>query len=218
MFERFTRAARQVVVEAQEEARELGHDWIGTEHLLLAAVQHADAPGAATLARAGVTHAACRRAVARTVGDERGALGPEDAEALRAFGIDLGEVRRRTESIFGGGALDGPPPAGAGRARGLLPFIRRRQRGGRGSGDGLGAAAQASAPAGHIRFAARAKKTLELALREAAQRKDRHIGVEHVVLALLRSEDRTSQEVFRQLALTPGEMRGRITAELRRAA
>ena len=108
MFERFTRSARQVVVGAQEEARGLGHDWIGTEHLLLAAVRQSEQPGAATLVRLGVTAENCRAAVASVVSTQGDALGPEDAEALKAFGIDLDEIRRRAEGAFGDGALDPP--------------------------------------------------------------------------------------------------------------
>lgn len=122
MFERFTRPAREVVVRAQEEARGLGHGWIGTEHLLLAALRAPDQPGAATLVRLGVSAESCRAAISGVVGGADGdALGPEDAEALRAFGIDLEEIRRRAESAFGDGALDAPvndpgPPHRAGAA------------------------------------------------------------------------------------------------------
>ncbi|HWM35561.1 MAG TPA: Clp protease N-terminal domain-containing protein, partial [Streptomyces sp.] len=126
MFERFTRPARQVVVGAQEEARSLGHDWIGTEHLLLAAVRLPQEPGAATLVRLGLTAGNCRAAVANVVSGPGDALGPEDAEALKALGIDLDEIRRRAENAFGDGALDAPQPhAGtvAGRRR-RLPFMR----------------------------------------------------------------------------------------------
>jgi ATP-dependent Clp protease ATP-binding subunit ClpA len=122
MFERFTRSARQVVVGAQEEARGLGHDWIGTEHLLLAAVRQSEQPGAATLVRLGVTAENCRAAVAGVVSTQGDALGPEDAEALKALGIDLDEIRRRAEGAFGDGALD-PPVSDPGRkAKRGLPF------------------------------------------------------------------------------------------------
>jgi ATP-dependent Clp protease ATP-binding subunit ClpA len=215
MFERFTRTARQVVVGAQEEARSLGHGWIGTEHLLLAAVRQQEEPGAATLVRAGVTEEHCRAAVTRVVSSENGTLGPEDSEALKAFGIDLDEIRRRTDDAFGDGSLDAPAPRPAGRARGLLPFVRRRFPGSKASGE---PPSQKGAASGHIRFTGRAKKALELSLREAIARRERHIGVEHVVLALLRSDDRISQGVFRQLGVSPGEMRDRVVAELRRAA
>jgi ATP-dependent Clp protease ATP-binding subunit ClpA len=215
MFERFTRSARQVVVGAQEEARGLGHDWIGTEHLLLAAVRQSEQPGAATLVRLGVTAENCRAAVAGVVSTQGDALGPEDAEALKALGIDLDEIRRRAEGAFGEGALDPPVSDPGSKARRGLPF-GRRQRQDR-TGD-LGVPADASSPSGHIRFTGRAKKAIELSLREAIARKERHIGVEHIVLALLRGNDKISQGMFRQLGVTPGEMRDLVLADLRSAA
>jgi ATP-dependent Clp protease ATP-binding subunit ClpA len=84
-----------------------------------------------------------------------------DAVALAAVGIDLEAVRARVEARFGEGALDRP--------RG-----RRCRRG----GDARGA----------VPFSARAKKTLELALREAAALGDRRIGGEHLALALARDD------------------------------
>lgn len=215
MFERFTRPARQVVVGAQEEARSLGHDWIGTEHLLLAAVRLPQEPGAATLVRLGLTAGNCRAAVANVVTGQGDALGPEDAEALKAFGIDLDEIRRRAENAFGDGALDAPATdPGAGRRR-RLPFGRRQHRESKGS---LGVPSEVPGPSGHIRFTGRAKKALELSLREAIARKERHIGVEHIVLALLRGDDKISQGLFQQLGVAPGEMRDLVVADLRSAA
>jgi ATP-dependent Clp protease ATP-binding subunit ClpA len=215
MFERFSRPARQVVVGAQEEARSLGHDWIGTEHLLLAALRHPEQPGAATLVRLGVSAESCRAAVSSVVGAADGdALGPEDAEALKAFGIDLEEIRRRAENAFGDGALDTPvsdPGADAPRRRRFLRRQRRERAGD--SGDPA-----ARGPLGHVPFTGRAKKTLELSLREAIARKDRHIGVEHVVLALLRGDDKISQGMFQRLGVAPKEMRDFVLADLRSAA
>lgn len=215
MFERFTGSARQVVVGAQEEARSLGHDWIGTEHLLLAVVRQSEEPGASTLVRLGVTAGNCRAAVASVVSGRGEALGPEDAEALKAFGIDLDEIRRRTESAFGDGALDTPasdPGAGAPRRR---RFMKRQRRESKGS---LGIPSGTPGPSGHIRFTGRAKKALELSLREAVARKERHIGVEHIVLALLRGDDKISQGMFQQLGVTPGQMRDLVLSDLRSAA
>ncbi|OEU88048.1 hypothetical protein DB35_16515 [Streptomyces abyssalis] len=216
MFERFSRPARQVVVDAQEEARSLGHDWVGTEHLLLAALRRPGQPGTATLVRLGVTAESCRAAVSSVVGGADGdALGPEDAEALRAFGIDLDEIRRRAEGAFGDGALDAPvsePEAGRRRGRRFMKRGRRRNRG------SLGLPDAAPGPSGHIRFTGRAKKALELSLREAIARKDRSIGTEHVVLALLRGDDKISQGMFQQLGVAPGEMRDLVLADLRSAA
>jgi ATP-dependent Clp protease ATP-binding subunit ClpA len=91
------------------------------------------------------------------------ALDEKDAEALRVLGIDLDEVRRRTEEVFGEGALGGAVPA------------RRRRR------------KKACSPsAGHIPFTPRAKKALELALREAKTLRHDYIGTEHILLGLVR--------------------------------
>ncbi|SCK40220.1 Clp protease N-terminal domain-containing protein [Streptomyces sp. WMMB 322] len=216
MFERFSRQARQVVVGAQEEARGLGHDWIGTEHLLLAALRLPEQPGAATLVRLGVSAESCRAAVASVVGGTGDdALGPQDAEALKAFGIDLDEIRRRAENAFGDGALDTPAHDPEARAPRKSRFSRRVRPG---SGGSLGVPASVPGPSGHIRFTGRAKKALELSLREAIARRDRRIGVEHLVLALLRGDDRISQGMFRQLGVAPKEMRDLVLADLRPAA
>lgn len=120
MFERFTAGAREVVVGAQARARELRHQRIGTEHLLLALLDGAgDAAGDAAVARAtadqGLTASAVRERLLRRSGD------PLDPEALSTLGIDLDAVREATERTFGEGALDVP----AGRRRGPkghLPF------------------------------------------------------------------------------------------------
>lgn len=117
MFERFTASARQVVVDAQVQARRLGASEITAEHLLLA-VSAGDDPRGATRAAAalraeGVTHEALEQAF----------RPPDDEAALRSLGIDLEQVRRRAEEAFGPGALD----AGQGGRRG---WLRRRRAGG----------------------------------------------------------------------------------------
>ncbi|MCH6160142.1 Clp protease N-terminal domain-containing protein [Streptomyces marispadix] len=220
MFERFSRSARQVVIGAQEEARSLGHGWVGTEHLLLSALRLPEQPGVSTLVRLGVSAENCRAAVAGVVGGSDGdGLGPEDAEALKAFGIDLDEIRRRAESAFGDGALDTPrtdPGEGAPRRRRLMKLGRRES--GTRAGGGSGAGGPAPGASGHIRFTGRAKKALELSLREAIARKDRHIGVEHVVLALLRGDDKISQGMFERLGVATKETRDLVLADLRSAA
>jgi ATP-dependent Clp protease ATP-binding subunit ClpA len=150
MFERFTGAARDVVVAAQAESRALGHDYIGTEHLLVAVAAAPAGPGREAIYATGVTVDALRAAVAELVGEGPGA-GP-DAAALASIGIDLDEVRRRVEDTFGPGALE-----------------RRR-----------------SGSPGRAPFTKRAKKALELALRYAVARGDRHIGPEHILLGILK--------------------------------
>jgi ATP-dependent Clp protease ATP-binding subunit ClpA len=98
MFERFSDEARQAIVRAQQEAAELGHDYIGTEHLLLGLA----ADGNTLLSSFGVTHEALVGEVLREIGPGR----PADAAALASIGIDLAEVRRRVEEAFGPGALE----------------------------------------------------------------------------------------------------------------
>ncbi|WP_437113779.1 Clp protease N-terminal domain-containing protein [Streptomyces roseoverticillatus] len=198
MFERFTRDARIAVVQAQEEARMLGHAWIGSEHLLLGVLGQAGAPAVAAPARFGLTPEACRSALAPA-----GPLGTGDAEALRAFGIDLEAVRARAEDTFGPGALDRPGPPE--ERRRILPF------GGRRRGDEPGRK-------GHIPFTPRAKKALERSLREALARKERHIGAEHVLLGILDPDDKVTAGVLRKLGTDTATVRNGILQELPRAA
>lgn len=102
MFERFTNDARQVVTQAQEECRSLGHSSIGTVHLLLG-LSAGDGAGARALHEHGLGPADLRERVRRLAG-----LGPDpiDGAALAVIGIDLDEVRRAVEAAFGAGALD----------------------------------------------------------------------------------------------------------------
>src|SRR5918995_1470489 len=121
MFERFSGQARHVVVSAQEEARELDHNYIGTEHLLLGLLT-SDSLASASLNALGYTH---------------------------------DNVRDELEAIVGRGK---------------------------------------ASPGGHIPFTPRAKKVLELSLREALQLKHNYIGTEHILLGLIREgEGRAAQ-------------------------
>ncbi|PZF86222.1 Clp protease N-terminal domain-containing protein [Jiangella anatolica] len=199
MFERFTKEARFAVIGAQEEARELRHRSIGTEHVLLALLATPDAPGVATLTRMGVTAERGRDAVVALAGGP--ALGEEDTEALKAFGIDLDEVRKRAEQAFGEGALDAPLEDGRGKRFGV--FRRGKQDDGR---------------LGHLPFTPRAKKALELSLREALARKDGSIGTQHLLLGLLRSDDQQTVALFDRLGIQPRAVREQILADLRKAA
>jgi ATP-dependent Clp protease ATP-binding subunit ClpA len=118
MFARFTHSARQVVVLAQGEARELRHDYIGTEHLLLGLLREGTGRGARALRRLGIELHTVRSEVIRMIGTGSFADDPiQDAEALRAIGIDLEEVRRQIEEAFGPGALE----------RGIRSRRRRRR-------------------------------------------------------------------------------------------
>jgi len=124
MFERFTDRARRVVVLAQEEARMLDHDYIGTEHILLGLIHEGE----------GVA-----------------------AKALESLGISLDAVRQRVEEIIGRGQ---------------------------------------QAPSGHIPFTPRAKKVLELSLREALQLGHSYIGTEHILLGLIREGDGVAAQIL----------------------
>lgn len=98
MFERFTTAARQVVVQSQAEAAELRHGYVGTEHLLLAMLADPTEPAASLLVAKGLDHDTVLVAIGAGVG--------RDTEALAAIGVDLDAVREAVEAEFGAGALD----------------------------------------------------------------------------------------------------------------
>jgi ATP-dependent Clp protease ATP-binding subunit ClpA len=188
MFERFTDRARQVAVDAQVSARRLGHGYVGTEHILLGLLQ-GDGIAARVLGGLGVTAAAVEGEVLAEVG--RGPLGAGDAEALGAIGIDLEEVRRRLEASFGPGALQWRPGRGCGRDRRLPLF------------------------GGHVPFTPRAKKVLELSLREALALKHRSIGTEHILLGLVREGEGLAMLVLTRLGAGPDAIRARVLDALR---
>src|SRR5689334_12827712 len=108
MFERFTHGARDAVIRAQHEARELQQSPIGTQHLLLALLADDTSPVAVALREQGVTADPVRAEVIRLV-EPSPASGPtaddEDAAALKAIGIDLAAVRAAIEENFGPGSL-----------------------------------------------------------------------------------------------------------------
>jgi ATP-dependent Clp protease ATP-binding subunit ClpA len=202
VFERFTDAARETVVRAQTEARELGHGFIGAEHLLLAALRRPNEPGAGTLLALGVTADAVRAQIEVVVGRGTGGLTASDADALGTLGIDLDQVRRHVEDSFGHGALDEQPVR---RRRGLF-----RRRGPRCDEQGR--------LTGHIPFSPRAKRALEHALREALALGDRHIGVEHITLGLLDTRGNAAVEVLGRLGVEPATARQQILGDLGKAA
>jgi ATP-dependent Clp protease ATP-binding subunit ClpA len=114
MLERFTTAARAVVTQAQEEARDLGHTAVGAEHLLLALTQPPRAEAKAdiayvALADAGLTHAHVRDRVIQIGGSPIKLLSDEDAAALATIGIDFDAVLERVEGTFGPGAFAPKP-------------------------------------------------------------------------------------------------------------
>lgn len=165
MFERFAADARDTVVGAQEVARTRGDDSIDAIHLLLALARQEGGVGARALAVVGVDP-----------GDLEGhadALGRADSldgPALAALGIDLDEIRARTDAAFGPGALD--------RAGEDEP---RRGRRGRRS---------------HLPFTPEAKKALELSLREAVHAGSRTIDSGHVLAAVARAKGSTAHRAL----------------------
>ncbi len=105
MFERFTQDARAVVVQAQQQARRLGHHYIGCEHLLLAVVS-ADTSAGAALRGVGLTPVTVEQVLLGLVGTPDGAL---DRAALASIGIDLDLVQKKVEAVFGSDALGRRP-------------------------------------------------------------------------------------------------------------
>jgi ATP-dependent Clp protease ATP-binding subunit ClpA len=176
VFERFTSQARVVVVGAQQEARLLHSQRIGTEHLLLGLLD-LDSPTAAVLARHGLTRDVVAGAITAAAGGD-----DLDAGALTALGIDLDAVRSTVEATFGPGALD------AGRTT--------RPRG------------------GHIPFTPRAKKVLELSLREALAMKSRAIGDGHIALGLIREGHGLARKVLHDRGIDPQALRDEIRLAL----
>lgn len=122
MFERFAAEARQAVVAAQDAARELGHDYVGCEHLLLGVTERGGTPAADTLASLGAGPAELRAAVLDVVGP---CVDRPDVDALRVLGIDLDEVRRRVEEAFGPGALERTRAGRRLGGSGSIPFTSR---------------------------------------------------------------------------------------------
>jgi ATP-dependent Clp protease ATP-binding subunit ClpC len=144
VFERFTDSARRSVVLAQEEARGLEHNYIGTEHLLLGLLREGD----------GIA-----------------------ARALVMLGLDASEARRQVEELVG-----------------------------RGHG----------APSAQIPFTPRAKKVLELALREALQLKHDYIGTEHILLGIVREGGGVATQVLTQSNLDLSSTRATVLGMLDR--
>lgn len=158
-FQRFTRNSRVAVMLAQEEARELCDRETGSQHLLLGILQAAGEELSTVLTGYGLTAQVLRARLAESsTGDQS---FDEDADALRAIGIDLRAVRDSVARTFGGDAFDS-----------ALSRSGRRRR-----------------PRGHIPFSHGGKKALELALREALAHKDNEIRCEHLLLGILRGGD-----------------------------
>jgi ATP-dependent Clp protease ATP-binding subunit ClpA len=206
MFERFTPGARTAVIHAQQHARRLGHRYIGPEHLLLGLVGTGE-PAGSVLREHGITPEYVEEEIVRRAGLGAGAglFVDLDQDALSVIGIDLDAVRARIEASFGTGALarasqavhQRPRPSRLNPRRAVPPRLRRRRRraaplpqaalaGGARPATATGRyRAPGNLPSGHLPFTPAAKKSLEIALREAMARHDAHIGAEHVALSLI---------------------------------
>jgi len=180
MFERFTEAARQVVVASQDEARQLHHNFIGTEHLLLGLLDQAGSPTCAVFERHGLTRTAAIEVLRRFAGQEQ-----LDAAALGTVGIDLDAVRNSVEATFGPGALDAPSPDKGREVKGHIPFTRR------------------------------AKKVLELSLREAVALESGSIADGHIALGILRDGEGVAMKMLADLGADPVVLREEIRTVLK---
>jgi ATP-dependent Clp protease ATP-binding subunit ClpA len=191
MFERFTRHARVAVVLAQEEARELRTREVAPQHLLLGILQAAGNDLSAALSGYGLTADVVRARLIEAAPKTDESFDV-DAEALRAIGIDLEAVRASVARTIGPDAFDNALSR-SGRRRG------RQRRSSR------------------IPFNRAAKKSLELALREALARKDNEIGCEHLLLGILGSGDKAAVGLITEHVYT-AQLRSSILALLDRAA
>ena len=191
----FTGDARQVVACASEQARRLGHGFIGGEHLLYG-LASADGVVGAVLRERGVTPERVEAEFVRLIGPENTASGSLfdtlDRDALTTIGIDLDTVRERIEAAFGPAALAPDAPA---------PRRWRRSRPGRGPGR----------VTGRIPLTRRAKKCLESSLREAQAHSSGHLGAEHIALALLAMDDGVPHRILSVI----GASAPRLGAEIR---
>jgi len=187
MFERFTDDARSAVTLAQQEARELDDAAIGSEHLLLGVLQSADIELTNALTGYGLTADGIRE---RLLAADPGRQDyDDDADALKTLGIDLDAVRDTVNRSFGAGAFDD-----AVRRSGRRP--RRR---------------------GHTPFDRGAKKSMELALREALAHKSKTLDCRHLLLGILRAGDRQALTLVTE-RVPVATLRAEVTALLEAAA
>ena len=196
MFERFSGEARTVVRHAWDESRRLRHGHVGTEHLLLGLLQPDAGAAAALLRAAGVDADRVRDGISRHVAAPPRILSDADAEALRTVGIDVEAVLARIEASFGPHAvLENEPGRGGGwcgRRRGRRP--------------------------GRSRLTPRARKVVELSLREAIRLRSDAIGAEHLLLALLREGGGLGVRVLSEAGVDLERLRRETTSALGRAA
>jgi len=187
MFERFSPEAGEAVTSAQAEARRLHHNYIGTEHLLLGLMDQAHTLSGRLLAEHGLDRPGAEAAILRLLGTADCGPGELDADALETIGIDLSTIREKVEAAFGPGALDREP---ARTRTGRLISGR------------------------HAPFTARAKKVLELSLREALRLKSDRIADGHLLLGLLREGNGLAAKVMADAGIDFDVLRAEIDAQL----
>jgi ATP-dependent Clp protease ATP-binding subunit ClpA len=122
VFDRFTNLAKRSITLAQDEAMDLGYDFIGTEHLLLGLVRLGQGLAAPVLAEADVTPDRVRAEALRslTAAGVTATAGQDAAAALATIGIDVDEIRRRADDTFGPGRFRFPRPPFTPSAKGVL--------------------------------------------------------------------------------------------------
>jgi ATP-dependent Clp protease ATP-binding subunit ClpA len=197
MFERFTKEARDLVIDAREQARNLRHPLIGTEHLLLAMLADNRSGANAVLREAGLEYDRILADLTRTVGTSGRVLTDDDAEALRSIGIDLDAVLASVERTLGPDSWTTPLPETEQERRGLF----RRSK-----------------SSGSSRFAPRSKKVLELALREAIHLQSREINSEFILLGLIREGEGLGAKLIVDAGVKLADLRTATETRLRNAA
>ncbi len=191
MFEHFTTEGRGIVVDAQLQARRLGHEYVGCEHLLLA-VASTEGEIGQTVRDLGLTPDALEAAIRRLVGGHL--FEGVDGAALAAIGIDIDAVRAKVEADFG--------PASVG----VRP--RRWRRGRRRT---------CRSSTGPMAFTPRAKKCLQLSRRELLAQGDREIRTEHIALALSSMNDGIIPDLLSAVGVSGAVLRTAILERRRRA-
>lgn len=193
MFERFTRESRDLIQSAQAHARRLDHLWVGTEHLILAL---ASSPGgvASTFDAHGMSPARLERAIHAHLATS----DTEERQALQAIGIDLDRVREALELESGPSLLE----MRLEKARQRFPRAWRDYR----------------RPSPTRPFTPRAKRALELALREALRLKHKTIEPEHIALGILREGAGVAGAVLDELAVETDSLRVDLETALRMAS
>ncbi|WP_159772953.1 Clp protease N-terminal domain-containing protein [Streptomyces sp. HM190] len=181
MFERFTKDARAVVLGAGGHAERSSADKVTEEHLLLALPDRRASRAAFALASLGL--ADDRGPVVQALADARRRGGLTRADALSDLGIDLAQIVSRVEEAHGRGALEpGLRRDDDGAARGADSGIESGAE--RGGGGGRGGRSARARRSGHRPLTRDAKDVLTRSLRVAQSHRDRHIGDEHLLLAL----------------------------------